>query len=51
MLGMKQGFDHRPLEMALKKICNETPLNDGRPLVAEDGMIMGTHVIVFFLLR
>jgi hypothetical protein len=45
MLGMKQRFDHRPLETVLKKLCDERLLNDGSLLVAEDGI---THVMVFF---
>ena len=48
MLGINQRFDHKPLETELKKLCGETPLNDGSLLVAEDGTILGTHVSIFF---
>jgi hypothetical protein len=47
MLGIKQKFDHRPLETALKKLGGERPLNDSSPLVAEDGTILCTRVIIF----
>jgi hypothetical protein len=48
-LGIKQRFDHKPLETALKKLCDERPLNDGPRVAGEDDTILGTHVLGFFL--
>jgi hypothetical protein len=37
-------FDHKPLEKALKALCNESLLKDDLPMRSEDGTILGTRV-------